>query len=118
MVMLTASSAQVSKNLAVGVDLTYLGRPPFNQQPLCISTLAARYSTERMAAVAQLTSNARLQAAYVQRVKDNLTFGTEFSFDLASRESTGRVLSLFRACSAPSHRGKDRQCRCLAHKCD
>ncbi|KAJ1490545.1 eukaryotic porin/Tom40, partial [Baffinella frigidus] len=78
----------VTKNLAVGVDLTYLGRPPFNQMPMCISTVAARYSTERMVALAQLTSNARIQAAYVQRVKDNLTFGTEFTFDLGSREST------------------------------
>jgi mitochondrial import receptor subunit TOM40 len=77
----------VSNNLALGVDFTYLGRPPFNQPPVCVSTMAMRYSTDTVALVAQLTSNARLQTSYIRRIQDSATFAAEINVDLESRES-------------------------------
>ncbi|EKX33332.1 hypothetical protein GUITHDRAFT_166503 [Guillardia theta CCMP2712] len=77
----------ITRSLSLGLDFMYLGRPPFNQPPVSIITAGLRYSTERLAFVSKLTSTGQLQASYVQRVRDNLTFGTEMSVDVASTES-------------------------------
>mmetsp|Transcript_1144 Transcript_1144/g.2477 ORF Transcript_1144/g.2477 Transcript_1144/m.2477 type:complete len:295 (-) Transcript_1144:475-1359(-) len=77
----------VSQNLSLGVDLTYLGRLPYGQPPMCVSTAAVRYADDNVAGVFQYSSNNRVQASYVRRIKDYATFATELSVDLESRES-------------------------------
>jgi len=77
----------VTRNLSLGLDYTYLGRPPYNNPPMCVQTGALRYTNDRLAFVAQLVSSGQLQAAYVQRVRDNLSFGTELVVNLADRSS-------------------------------
>ena len=77
----------VTRNLSLGVDFTYIGRPPYNNPPINIQNGAIRYSNERLAFVAQLTTNGQLQTSYVQRIRDNLSFGTELTVNLADQSS-------------------------------
>ena len=77
----------ITRNLSLGLDYTYLGRPPYNNPPLCVQTGALRYANDRLVFVGQLVSSGQLQAAYVQRVRDNLSFGSELVVNLADRSS-------------------------------
>lgn len=77
----------ITRNLSLGLDYTYLGRPPYNNPPLSVQTGALRYANDRFAFIGQLVSSGQLQAAYVQRVRDNLSFGTELVVNLADRSS-------------------------------
>ena len=77
----------VTRNLSLGLDYTYLGRPPFNNPPICVQTGGLRYANDRLVFVGQLVSSGQLQAAYVQRIRDNLSFGAELAVNLADRSS-------------------------------
>jgi len=83
----------VTRNLSLGLDFMYVGKLPMNQPPFYVSTGALRYSTNRFALVSMLTDNRSqnsldLTTSYVQRVRDNLTFGTELKIDLPRAETT------------------------------
>jgi mitochondrial import receptor subunit TOM40 len=81
----------LTKSLSVGVDFTYLGRPPFNNPPMAVQAGVLRYVSDRFIVVGQLVTNGALQASYVQRVRDNLHFGTDLNINAADGSSTCAV---------------------------
>ena len=81
----------VTRNLSLGIEFTYLGRPPYNNPPLAIQSGALRYANEKLAAVAQLMSNGQLQASYAQRIRENMTFGTELTYNVGDGSSSCAV---------------------------
>jgi len=81
----------VTRNLSLGLDFLYIGRPPYpGVPPIAHLTGGLRYATERLALSSSLNlSQGQLKTNYVQRVKDNLNFGTELLIDLANgKDST------------------------------
>lgn len=84
----------ITRNLSLGIEFLYMGRPPQpGIPPLSFLTAGLRYSTERLALSSSVNlSQGQLKANYVQRVKDNINFGTEMNIMLdpqtGSKEST------------------------------
>ncbi len=83
----------MTRNLSLGLDFLYVGKLPMNQPPFYMSAAALRYSTNRFALVGMLTDNRSQNSldfttSYVQRVRDNLTFGTELKIDLPRGETS------------------------------
>jgi mitochondrial import receptor subunit TOM40 len=81
----------ITKSLSLGLDYTYLGRPPFNNPPMAVQSGVLRYVAERFIFTGQVVTNGTLQASYVQRVRDNLTFGADLNISAGEGSSSCAV---------------------------
>lgn len=83
----------VTRNLALGIDYMYIGRPPYpGAPPFNALSGGLRYSSDKLALSSVLNmAQLDLKSNYVQRVKDNLNFGSELTVNLMTKESSCAV---------------------------